>query len=309
MGERNFREMLEAQWTKGNFVCVGLDSEILKVPACLCYDRGREGAIVAFNRAIVEATRDLVCAFKPNFAFYLELGEEGLRVLCQTVAHIHEVAPDVPVILDAKFGDIGNTNKGYAAFAFDVLGADAVTVHPYLGGEALAPFLERKDKGVIVLCRTSNQGAGEFQNGEVRISTEGTFRESFGEAKLSNFSVNQPSSGLTTYVYGSVYRYVALRVANEWNKNENCAVVVGATYPEELGKVREIVGDLPILIPGIGAQGGDVEKTVKAGRDSRGKGMIVNSSRGIIFASPGPDFAEAARREAEKLHDAINQYR
>lgn len=282
MNDRNFRELLETQWSRGNFVCVGLDSEFGKIPES-AHRSGNEcevsvpNTIVAFNRAIVEATKDLVCAYKPNAAFYEAHGAEGIAALHRTIADIHAIAPDVPVILDAKRADIGNTNAGYVDAAFGFLRADAITVHPYLGAEALQPFLARAEKGIIVLCRTSNPGAGEFQD----LSVNG----------------DEP-----------LYRFVARRVV-EWNKNGNCALVVGATYPDELREVRGLVGDMPILIPGIGAQGGDVEKTVSAGKDSRGKGTIVNSSRGIIFASKGADFAEAARRETEKLRDMINQYR
>ena len=282
MNDRNFRQLLEAQWSRGNFVCVGLDSEFGKIPESArrsgneC-DVSVANTIVAFNRAIVEATKDLVCAYKPNAAFYEAHGVEGIGALQRTIADIHAIAPDVPVILDAKRADIGNTNAGYVDAAFGFLQADAITVHPYLGAEALQPFLARAEKGVIVLCRTSNPGAGEFQD----------------------LSVNGEP----------LYRFVARRVASEWNKNGNCSIVVGATYPDELREVRGLVGDMPILIPGIGAQGGDVEKTVSAGKDSRGYGMIINSSRGIIFASKGADFAEVARRETEKLRDFINQYR
>lgn len=282
MSERNFRELIEAQWERRNFVCVGLDSEFGKIPES-ARRSGNEcevsvpNTIVAFNRAIVEATKDLVCAYKPNAAFYEAHGAEGIAALHRTIADIHAIAPDVPVILDAKRGDIGNTNAGYAEMAFDYLQADAITVHPYLGAEALQPFLERKDKGIFVLCRTSNPGADEFQD---------------------------------LVVHGRLlYQFVAYRVAKHWNQHKNCGLVVGATYPDELREVRDTVGDMPILIPGIGAQGGDVEKTVAAGKDSRGQGMIINASRSIIFASQGPDFAEAARRETSKLHDLINQYR
>lgn len=284
MSERNFVGMLEAQWAKGNFVCVGLDSEFGKIPES-ARQRGSErdvsvaNTIVAFNKAIVEATKGIVCAYKPNIAFYEAYGDEGIAALQRTILDIHAVAPDVPVILDAKRADIGNTNKCYVQLAFGFLQADAITVHPYLGQEALRPFLEQKGKGVIVLCRTSNPGAGEFQDCMV---------------------------GVTTIPF---YQYVAMRVAESWNKNGNCALVVGATYPEELREVRSIVGDMPILIPGIGAQGGDVEKTVTAGKDSRGWGMIINSSSGIIFASKDTDFAEAALRETRKLHNLINQCR
>lgn len=287
MSDRNFRQMLEAKWSEGKFVCVGLDSEDEKIPLSV-RQASVANTIVEFNRAIVKATKDLVCAYKPNIAFYEAHGNEGIAALHRTIVDIHYLAPDIPVILDAKRADIGNTNNGYVKMAFASLGVDAITVHPYLGQEALQPFLEQKDKGIIVLCRTSNPGAGEFQDLRVRY-------------KLS------PSDSNTGHM--PLYQYVAKQVAEHWNKNGNCALVVGATAPEELREVRSIVGDIPILIPGIGAQGGDVEKTISAGKDSRGWGMIINSSRGIIFASNGEDFADAARRETMKLHDLINQYR
>lgn len=280
--QRNFKDMLEARWSQDLFVCVGLDSTFSKIPEC-AYRPGNEtevdvaNTIVAFNHEIVAATCGLVCAYKPNIAFYEEQGPDGIAALWRTIADIHVTAPEVPVILDAKRGDIGPTNRGYVKSAFDFLGANAMTIHPYLGAEANQPFLEQTDKGIIVLCRTSNKGAGEFQDLVV---------------------AGRP-----------LYLHVADHVANEWNTRGNCAVVVGATFPDELREVRAVVGDMPILIPGIGAQGGDVEKTVLAGKDSRGCGMIINSSSGIIFASNGADFAEAARRKTMELSDQINQYR
>ena len=290
---RNFRELLEARWAEGKFVCVGLDPEWEKIPECVRHlNKGKaspraessatEDVIYGFCRAIVDATHDIACAFKPNAAFFEAHSADGIYALDGVIRYINKIAPGVPVIYDAKRADIGNTNNGYAKDAFDMLRADAITVHPYLGSEALKPFLDRKDKGVIVLCRTSNPGAGEFQ--DLRVMTDPGGRSS-----------------------SSLYRIVANQVAKKWNTNGNCAIVVGATYPEELKNARHIVGDMPILIPGIGAQGGDIEKTVTAGKDSRGRGMIINSSRGIIFASKGEDFAEAARRETLKLHEAIQE--
>ena len=281
MNSRNFRQMLEDQWSRGKFVCVGLDSDFKKIPECMHRYNGKgeigvADTIVAFNRMLVEATKYFVCAYKPNIAFYEMYGAEGISALQRTISDIHRISPNVPVILDAKRADIGNTNAGYVSAAFDLLRADAITVHPYLGAEALQPFLERTDKGIIVLCRTSNPGAGEFQDLDVN-----------GEP---------------------LYRFVARRVADIWNKNDNCALVVGATYPDELSEVRKIVGDMPILVPGIGAQGGDVEKTVTAGKNSHGHGMIINSSRGIIFASKGIDFASVAHEKAEELNNLIKQY-
>jgi orotidine-5'-phosphate decarboxylase len=306
MSERNFRELLENQWSRGNFVCVGLDSDYNNIPSSVKDGKTNVADVIfAFNRAIVDATYDIVCAYKPQVAFYEATGDEGWRALQRTVFYIQTVAHDVPIILDAKRNDIGNTSEQYARAIFDWLGADAVTVNPYLGGEALQPFLDRENKGIIVLCRTSNPGAGEFQDLQVEVECE--------VAKRLDVS-----SAITYYMNGGIYKptipfweYVAHSVAKSWNKNGNCALVVGANpnRSNELREVREIVGDMPILIPGIGAQGGDIGKTVSAGKDSRGKGFIVNSSRGIIFASKGADFAEVARRETNNLRDPINQYR
>jgi orotidine-5'-phosphate decarboxylase len=273
---RDFRTLLEAQWEQGKFLCVGLDPDFEKIPESARKD-GTQETIVNFNHAIIDATKDMVCAFKPNSAFYEAHGDEGWKALRETIQYIRDQAPEIPIILDAKRADIGNTNDGYVQSAFDHLHADAITVQPYLGREALQPFLDRKDKGIIVLCCTSNEGAGEFQSLEV-------------EGKR-------------------LYQIVAEHVAKEWNVNGNCALVVGATYPEELAQVRAIVGDMPILIPGIGAQNGDLQKTVAAGKTRDGRGMIISSSRAVIFASSGKDFAEAARAKARELHGAITKAR
>ena len=274
-----FLEKIEHCWQRSNFVCVGLDSDYEHLPALVKSGQSIEDAVFRFNRDIVVATHDLVCAYKPNAAFYEAQGEAGLRALIRTVQYIHERSPDIPVILDAKRGDIGSTNLGYARSAFDVIGADAITVHPYLGQEALAPLLARREKGIIVLARTSNPGASEFQDLPVGPAQE------------------------------PLYQVIARRVAQRWNSNGNCALVVGATYPNELRQVRALVGDLPILIPGIGAQGGEVAATVSAAKDSRGRGMIINSARNIIFASHESDYAHAARGATEKLREEINRYR
>jgi len=269
-----FQQKLDRQMEKTNsLVCVGLDSDHERLPAHLT---GRN-AMFRFNKAIIDATHDLVCAYKPNSAFYEEEGEEGIEQLKMTADYLVDTYPDIPLILDAKRADIGTTNKGYAAFAFDHLGMDAITLHPYLGREALMPFLDRKDKGCIVLCRTSNKGAGEFQDLKIGRDT--------------------------------LYKRVAIRIRDVWNKNGNCMLVVGATYPRELSELRRLIPEMTFLVPGVGAQGGDVQATVEAGLDKAKKGIIISSSRGIIFASSGKDFAEAARRETRKLLTEINKYR
>ena len=278
--ERNFIQLIRARWDEGKFVCVGLDSDYDKIPEVIRKQHSSiEDGIFEFNKAIIEATNDLVCAYKPNTAFYEAYGDEGFRALKRTCDFIHEVASTVPIILDAKRGDIGRTNEMYAKFAFDWLQADAITVSPYLGGAALGPFLDRADRGIIILCKTSNPGSGEFQDMAVHVNEESI----------------------------SLFEEIAKNVSRIWNKNGNCALVVGATYPEELRKVRSLAGDMPILIPGIGKQGGDLEKSILFGRDSKKQGIIINSSSGIIFASNNSDFAEAARQETLRLHEAIKK--
>src|SRR3989344_439124 len=280
MSKRNFRELLEARWSLDKFVCIGLDPELNKLP-----DHFRDQYVentdvtvgkqfLTFCQSIVEATHSNACAYKPNVAFFESYGSQGWEAVQQIITMIHKIAPNVPVILDAKRGDIGNSNVAYVDSAFNFLKADAITVHPYLGFESLKPFLDQKDKGIFVLCRTSNPGAGEFQD---------------------------------LMVHGEpFYCHLARAVADRWNENGNCALVVGATYPDELSRIRGIVGSMPILIPGVGAQGGDLKRAVLAGNDSRGWGMIINSSRGIIYASGGKDFAQAAQQEVERLNGAIN---
>lgn len=273
-----FLSFLENRWQTNTFVCVGLDSDYRQLPEIVKQGNGVEDSLFAFNRAIIDATQDLVCAYKPNAAFYEAQGDAGLRALTRTVRYIKEAYPAIPVILDAKRADIGSTNLGYVQAAFDQIGVDAITVHPYLGKEALAPFLARVEKGIIVLAKTSNPGAGEFQDLPVGPAQE------------------------------PLYQVVARHVAEQWNANGNCSIVIGATYPQDLRSARAIVGDMPILIPGIGAQGGTVAETVTAGKDSRGQGMIINAARSIIFASRGSDFVQAARAATERLRDEINSY-
>ncbi|MBI3633957.1 MAG: orotidine-5'-phosphate decarboxylase [Candidatus Vogelbacteria bacterium] len=267
---RNFIQLIKSRWKEGKFVCVGLDSDYEKIPEHLKKKGWSIGkTIFEFNKRIIDATHDLVCAYKPNSAFYEAYGEEGMGALKKTCDYILKSAPTVAIILDAKRGDIGRTNEMYARFAFDWLRADAITVSPYLGEKSLSNFLDRKDKGIIILCKTSNEGSDEFQK--------------------------------------DLYKKVAKNVAEGWNRNGNCLLVAGATYPKELKEIRKIVGDLPLLIPGIGKQGGDLEAVIKNGQDSRGQGMIINSSSGIIFASNGKGFTETARNETFKLHEAISK--
>jgi orotidine-5'-phosphate decarboxylase len=291
-------ELLQDRWDEGKFLCVGLDSAKAKLPKSVRTMPGQANRQVTFNLEIIKATRDLVCAYKPNIAFYEAEGPAGIRALEETILLANAAAPGVPVILDYKRGDIGNTNDGYVASAFDRLGADAVTVSPYLGQEALKPFLELENKGIIVLVRTSNPGAGEFQDLMVPV-------ESYAKAKELHLddAVSGYMNGCDRAPQVPLYQLVAASVAHRWNTNGNCCIVVGATAPSELAEVRRIVGDLPILIPGVGSQGGDLEEAIRAGANSRGQGMIVNLSRSVLFASSGADYAEAARAELQRVHD------
>ncbi|MEP7096261.1 MAG: orotidine-5'-phosphate decarboxylase [Dokdonella sp.] len=271
------RKLADAWQSSNSLVCVGLDPEPAKFPVAL---RGDPDAIFTFCRAIVDATADIVCAFKPQIAhFAAHAGEDALQRL---IAHIHCRHPGVPVILDAKRGDIGSTAQNYAIEAFDRYDADAVTVNPYLGRDSLQPFLDREDKGVIILCRTSNPGARDLQDLVTR-GADGRER--------------------------TLYQHVAETAAREWNANGNCALVVGATYPQELADVRSRVGDLPLLVPGVGAQGGDVAAVVGNGKTTSGTGLMISSSRAILYAGSGPDFADTARGAALALRDEINRYR
>jgi orotidine-5'-phosphate decarboxylase len=272
-------KLLDCSRRNDSLVCVGLDIDLKLAPPGI---EPTAESIFAFNRTIIEATRDLVCAYKPNLAFYEALGLEGLEALRLTVRAV----PDgIPVIADAKRGDIGNTAQAYASALFDYFGFDATTVNPYLGGDAVQPFLEYRDKGVICLCKTSNPSAGDFQDLIVVDKHDG-------------------KDGAPEPLYVTVARRV-----RGWDMYGNCGLVVGATYPEELRTVRAIVPEMPILIPGIGAQAGDLELAVKHGVDTHGELAIINSSRQIIYASRGSDFAAAARSAAEKLRDSINQAR
>jgi orotidine-5'-phosphate decarboxylase len=306
MSERNWNELLAAQQAKGLFVCVGLDIAEGKIPSHFMPSSqrgehlGRWPRQLEYAKEIVRATVEtgLVGCFKPNLAFWK--GDQGKRDLQLLIEFIHELAPEIPVILDAKWGDIGNTNDGYVDELASYYGFDAVTIHNYMGLEAMQPFLDDGNKGAIVLCRTSNPGSDEFQCRQVGVTKD--------EAEILGFSkaleaYERGAYGLTTV---PMYQYVAGRVSRYWNSNGNCALVVGATYADvELKIVREIIGDMPILLPGIGAQGGDLEKTVANGHNSQGQGMIINSSRGIVFASKEKDFAERAAEETVKLHKGI----
>lgn len=260
----SFSKTVLKRWQSGTQVCVGLDPFPERFPKTVA-------SILEFNQAIIDATADLACCFKPQFAHFAAVSAE--ETLKETIQYIKTNHPNIPVILDSKRGDIGSTASMYAKEAFEHYQADAVTVNPYMGSDTVLPFAEHADKGVIVLCRTSNPSGSELQNLEV--------------------------DGLPLYLH------IAKLAQEKWNQNGNISLVVGATAPEEMAEIRKVAPDLPFLVPGIGAQGGDLEATVKAGRFNSGHGLMINSSRGILYASQGEDYAEAARAEATKLRDAI----
>jgi orotidine-5'-phosphate decarboxylase len=256
-----------------SLLCVGLDPDLDKLPAHL---QSEEAPIFAFNRGIIDATHDLVCAYKIQIAFYSAFAKE--QELAQTITYIHEHYPQIPVILDAKRNDIGNTAALYVKEAFERYKADAVTVNPFMGVDGLQPFLDQKDKGIMILCRTSNAGAKDLQ-----------------DLKIVD---GKP-----------LYWHIANKAIHQWNKNGNVLLVIGATYPQELAEVRAMTQDITFLVPGVGAQGGDIEATVHSGINSHGTGLIINSSRNIIYVSNEKDFAAAAREAANQTRDQINQFR
>jgi orotidine-5'-phosphate decarboxylase len=257
-------KLIDASRKNKSWLCIGLDPDPELMP---------DADVLQFNKAIIEATCDLVCAYKPNLGFYEALGAEGPTILAKTIKHV----PDhIPVIGDAKRGDIGNTARAYARALFAVLGFDAVTVSPYLGFDSIEPFITYQDKGVFILCRTSNKGATDFQD----LTTGGL----------------------------PLYEVVAKK-AKEWNIYTNIGLVVGATYPEQLKRVRSICPEMALLIPGVGAQGGDLASAISCGADARGEKAVINVSRQILYASKGKDFAQAARNVAEEIRNQINDYR
>jgi orotidine-5'-phosphate decarboxylase len=271
----NFQKKLNKIIDKNNsLVCIGLDSDFDKLPHHI---KEQEHPQFIFNKAIIDATHEFVCCYKPNSAFYEAQGASGIAQLKMTCDYITATFPEITIILDAKRGDIDSTNEAYAKYAFDYLRVDAITVMPYMGIASLSSFFQREGKGIIIGCHSSNPGAKEFQELVVQ---------------------NKP-----------LYYLVAEKIMSQYGNNPNCMIFMGATYPEELQKIRDIVGDMTLLVPGVGAQDGEVEKAVKKGLNSQNRGMLVNSSRGIIFASNNTDFAEKARLKTMRLRDDINTCR
>jgi orotidine-5'-phosphate decarboxylase len=268
-----FTDKLDSRWRAADtLLCVGLDPDPTRFPAHL---RSRDDAVYAFCAAIADATAPYACAFKPQVAYFASArAEDQLESL---LAHLRQHHPQVPVVLDAKRGDIGATAEHYAREAFERYGADAVTLSPFMGHDSIEPFTAYAGRGVFVLCRTSNPGGDDLQMLEVA-----------GER---------------------LYERVARLAARQWNRGGQLGLVVGATYPAELARVRAIAGDVPLLVPGIGAQGGDVQASVLAGQTADGTGMLINSSRAILYAGSGEDFAQAAAAVAQRTRDEINRHR
>lgn len=269
----NFQKKLALAIKKNNsLLCLGLDPEIEKLPKHLLK---KSDPIFEFNKAIIDKTSDLVCVYKPNIAFYEAYGDKGLKSLKKTILYMKEKHPEIPILLDAKRGDIGNTAKMYAKAIFEYWGADATTIYPYLGLDAVLPFLEYENQCTILLIKTSNPGSNTFQNLDVN---------------------------------GEPFYLKVAKEIKKW-KFENIGVFVGATYPEEMQKVRNLFPNSPILTAGLGAQGGQAEKIVQAGADKNGGNLMCNSSREIIYASSDKDFAAKARQKAIEVRDNLNQYR
>lgn len=270
-----FEKLDTAVKNNNSLLCVGLDTDIHRIPKHLIEES--EDHVYEFNKAIIDATHDLVCAYKPNSAYYEADGIDGLASLEKTIEYINSTYPDIPVILDAKRADIGSTSEHYAMAAFDYFKADALTLHPYMGEDSLEFFLKRRDKGCIILCRTSNPGASDFQD----LIIDGD----------------------------PLYIKVAEKIV-EWDKiYHNCLMVVGATWPEQMAAIRKVAPEMNFLVPGIGTQGGDIKAIMKSGLRSDKAGLITNAGRSIIYASSQDDFADQARLEAEKLRDEINSHR
>ena len=266
----SFNALLEKSWKRSkSLVCVGLDTDLEKIPASF---KKENNSIFAFNKAIIDSTVEQVCAYKINIAFYSAIAAE--LELEKTIAYIHKNYSDVVVILDSKRGDIGNTAEQYAKEAYSRYQADACTINPFMGTDSIEPFLKYKDKGAILLCRTSNAGGKDLQE----------------------FSSNSKP----------LYKHIAELAATKWNYNQNVSLVVGATYPKELKEVRTIVGnDIPLLVPGVGSQGGEISEVIANGKNAKGLGLVINVSRSVIYASSKDDFAIAAKNEVLRLNKEV----
>lgn len=293
----NFQEKFNRIVDKNNsLLCIGLDPDIEKMPPHLLK---KKQLLFAFNKAIIDTTADLVCAYKPNSAFYEAHGADGVEQLKKTVTYLKHTHPHIPIILDAKRADVESTSEKYAQSVFDYFGFDALTVNPYLGFDSLKPFLERREKGIIIVCRTSNKSASDFQDLPTHsVQLPGVSDPPAGEASRTPREPVEP-----------LYLAIAKKVI-EWNNiYKNCLLVVGATWPEQLRTLRMVAPDMFFLIPGIGSQSGDLKKTITYGLRQDKSGLIINVSRAIIYAGDGKDFAKHIREKAKQIKNLINTYR
>lgn len=278
----SFNQLLQDRWNDERLVCVGLDPDLDRLPDSVRIPSNTAESVISFNTSIIDATHEFASSYKPNSAYYEKLGLEGVKALIETITYVKRNYPAIPVILDGKRGDIGTSTEAYESAAFDVFDADAATVNPYFGRVALQSFLSHVDKGVIVMGANTDPGAGEFQ--DLPIPARGGGHE-------------------------PLYKHICRQVSESWNINGNCAVTACATQPEKVAQIRSVIGDMPILLLGAGAQGGDIIESVNVGIGVDNFGLIVNSSRSIIYASPDNDFAEAANAATRTLNDTLRSAR
>lgn len=305
-----FKDQLNANYKRGNLICLGLDPDLTKMPSCFDTKTAwpSEDVVWPFLKDIVDEIADKdpeknpICAVKPNIAFFEGLPDNGLDVLQRLVWHIHKEFPHIPVIGDVKRADISNTNSGYAKAAYDRFGFDAITTNPYFGGDTFGPFLNYKDKGLIILCKTSNPGSKELQDLPV----------DHVEAKNDGLITQEECEEIEDLLEGEmprVYQMVAFMAARRWNQSGNLGLVVGATHPEAFIPVRKLAGNMTILVPGVGTQGGDLEKTVLYAPDENGENVLINAGSKVLYASKGKDFAQAAKKEFMNLQEQITNFR
>ncbi len=300
MANRHFRQLLESRWADGQLVCVGLDPVESKIETIFANTIKPSDFVNIFLKKIVDSTHDLVAAYKPNRAFFTRPG--GMVTLRNIIAYIHKVAPAIPVILDCKVGDIGNSNLGYIEEVFEYFNADACTVNGSLGQDTWQSLLDRPEKGVLALCRTSNSGAAKNYDQQVVVPwTEWKDLHANGAPDNGNWQTTEWG------ILMPKHEHIALDVAYNWNSNNNCGLVVGATAPEQLANVRGLAPNITILAPGIGTQGGDLEQTIRRGARKDGGGLIVNSSSAVLYKSSGPDFDLKARNEVEIFNISTKQ--
>lgn len=297
----HFNDSIKLKWAEKKFVCVGLDPVIEKIPQYFQKNFTTNYDIIyEFLKRVIDSTADLVCTYKPNIAFFEQYGIDGEKALISIIEYLHSAYPEMPIIGDFKRGDIGNTNKAYAKTAFEVYKVDAITLSPYLGSDTLEAFEKYEGKGLILLCRTSNSGSAELQ--DMPIDIEAANQQGLiSQEEMALLDLRKDGKDKTI----KMYELVAFLAANRWNKTGDISLVVGATHPEAFASIRKLAPTLPFLIPGVGTQGGNLEETLRYAPDANGQGIIINSSSGVLYASNGEDFGDAAKAATLKLHQEI----